>query len=239
MTVSAGIWFWWAHRVGYYVDPVRANRLNLTPGEYANGPRRAAAAAERVSPRLTDTLTPLGLSIGRPVLLRAFKEEAELELWMQPSGEPAFKLIRTWPIAALSGKPGPKQREGDRQVPEGFYAITPERMKPDSRYHLAMNIGYPNATDRALGRTGSFIMIHGDQRSIGCLAMTDPVIEEIYTFCDAAHREGQEEIPVHIFPFRMAEARLAQAETEHPQWMEFWRELQRGYASFERSRRIR
>lgn len=129
---------------------------------------------------------------------------------------------------------GPKFQQGDGQAPEGFYGIGPESMNPLSSFHLSINIGYPNAFDRALGRTGDFIMIHGSSVSIGCLAMTDDKIEEIYYLCDAALAAGQGEIPVHVFPFRMTEARMKEAAND-PNFA-FWKNLQLGYDAFESTR---
>jgi len=194
---------------------------------------RAAAAAARVRPALQRDLTAAGLAFGDPVFLRAFKEERQLELFVRNRQSGKFHLFRTYPIAAASGELGPKLTEGDGQVPEGFYQVPPAAMKPDSRYHLAFNLGYPNAFDRALGRTGSLIMIHGNRVSIGCLAMTDEKIEEIYTLCAAAHANGQAMFRVHVFPFRMTAARMANAAGS--KWQAFWKNLQQGYDRFEKS----
>lgn len=194
------------------------------------GLERAKAAAARVRPGLETDLTARGLYIGDPVFFRAFKEEKQLEVWVRKRGTGIYELFRTWPIAAMSGKPGPKLAEGDGQVPEGFYYVTPVLMKPDSTFHLGFNIGYPNAYDRHHGRTGSCIMIHGNRVSIGCLAMTDEKIEEIYTLCDAALTNGQKLVRVHVFPFRMGAGRMAK-ETAN-EWFDFWKQLQEGYGFF-------
>lgn len=198
------------------------------------GPKRAAAAAARVKPLLAPELAKKKLRVGDPVFLRAYKEEKQLELWMRPRGSDRFVLFRTYPIAATSGSLGPKLAEGDRQVPEGFYYFSRRGLKPDSRFHLAMNIGYPNAYDRKQGHTGSFIMIHGSYVSIGCLAMTDAKIEEIYTLCDAALAGGQPFIRAHFFPFRMTDARMRAAGNHR--WIGFWRNLRLGHDHFERTR---
>ena len=198
------------------------------------GPERAAAAAERVRPALERDLTEAGLRFGDPVFIRAFKEEKQLELWMRRRDTGKYQLFRTWKIAAMSGKPGPKLAEGDGQVPEGFYFVPSSGMKPDSVFHLAFNIGYPNAYDRQNGRSGSFIMVHGNQVSIGCMAMTDPVIEEIYTLCDAALAGGRKFFRVHVFPFRMTEQRMAREAGN--EWFGFWTELRPGYDAFERDK---
>jgi murein L,D-transpeptidase YafK len=195
---------------------------------------RAAAASARVRPALERDLTTAGLRFGDPIFLRAFKEERQLELFVQNRRSGTFDLFRTYPIAAASGTLGPKLAEGDGQVPEGFYAVPPSAMKPDSRYHLAFNIGYPNAFDRSLGRTGSLIMVHGNQVSIGCLAMTDEKIEQIYTLASAAHEGGQPSFPIHIFPFRMTEARMQKAAGSA--WFNFWTNLKQGYDWFEKHR---
>jgi murein L,D-transpeptidase YafK len=199
-----------------------------------SGPQRAKAAAERVQPGLVRDLSALGLHLGDPVFIRAFKEEKQLELWVRRRDTGKYGLFRTWKIAAQSGKPGPKLAEGDGQVPEGFYSVTPAAMKPDSTYHLAFNIGYPNAYDRHHRRTGSAIMIHGNRVSIGCLAMTDEKIEEIYTLCNAAFRNGQKSFRVHVFPFRMSAERMAREAGN--EWFDFWTQLREGYDAFERNK---
>jgi murein L,D-transpeptidase YafK len=157
-----------------------------------------------------------------------------LELWIRHRGSEKYEHFRTWAVAARSGEPGPKLAEGDNQVPEGFYFVPASGMKPDSVFHLAFNIGYPNAYDRHHGRTGSFIMIHGNRVSIGCLAMTDAKIEEIYTLCDAALKGGQQFFRVHLFPFRMTDERLAR-ETGN-EWFDFWSNLKEGHDHFERTK---
>lgn len=195
---------------------------------------RAASAATRVKPALQRDLTAKGLHLGDPVFIRIFKQERQLELWVRNREDGRYKHFRTWPVVAMSGALGPKLAEGDRQAPEGFYFVPKSRMKPDSRYHLAFNLGYPNAFDRAHGRTGSFIMVHGNRVSIGCFAMTDPKIEEIYTLCDTALNKGQPFFRVHVFPFRMTDTRLTQ--TSGHQWHDFWSNLKQGYDWFEQKR---
>ena len=193
---------------------------------------RARKAANRVSPKLKKDLATRGLSLGEPVFIRVFKEERELELWVRKRDR--FVKFRTYPIAAMSGKLGPKLAEGDRQAPEGFYFVPREMMNPRSLYHLAFNIGYPNAYDRSHDRTGTFIMVHGDRQSIGCFAMTDAKIEEIYTLCDAALKEGQPYFRVHCFPFRMTSERMEKAKGE--KWEGFWKNLKVGYDWFEKKK---
>lgn len=209
--------------------------MNVTSNNSESiGASRAQAAAARVKPMLSSELAIKGLHWGDPVFLRGFKEEGQLELFVQDRTSKQFVLLRTYEIAKLSGGLGPKEREGDGQVPEGFYFAGRSSMKPDSAYHLAINCGYPNGYDRAHQRSGSFIMIHGNTVSIGCLAMTDEKIEEIYSLCDAALRSGQEFFRIHLFPFRMTEERLAQEATAP--WREFWNNLKQGYDHFETQR---
>lgn len=197
--------------------------------------QRLADVTQRVQPRLNEELNKRSIPPGAPVYLRAFKEERLLELWLRSSE--GWKLWRSYPIAAASGRLGPKQREGDYQVPEGFYAVTTRQMNPASKYHLAFNIGYPNAHDQHHQRTGSFIMIHGRAVSIGCLAMTDPAIEEIYLLIQAALEKGQPTVPVHLFPFRFTEQRL-QASADDP-WAPFWRqELLPAWQHFEATHQV-
>ena len=209
----------------------------MSSGGPLPGPLRAAAAAQRVGPGLERDLAAAGLRLGHPVFLRAFKEEMLLEVFVENPKTRKFQLFRTYPIAKSSGSLGPKLAEGDGQVPEGFYFVPRAAMKPDSRYHLAFNIGYPNEFDRSLGRTGSAIMVHGNRVSVGCLAMTDEKIEEIYTLCDAALKGGQSFFRVHVFPFRMTAARMEKAATAHPAHLPFWRNLKDGHDWFEKQRR--
>ncbi|MFD0894329.1 L,D-transpeptidase family protein [Luteolibacter ambystomatis] len=198
------------------------------------GPERASAAAARVQPELKKALAAKGLHLGDPVFIRVFKEERTLELWVRRRDTRKYDLFRSWPVAAMSGVLGPKLQEGDAQAPEGFYFVPPERMKPDSQFHLAFNIGYPNAYDLAHDRTGTFLMVHGNEVSIGCFAMTDPAIEEIYTLCAAALDRGQPFFRVHCFPFRMTSARMAAAVGDP--WEDFWKNLKEGYDRFEADR---
>ena len=194
------------------------------------GLERGKEVAER------EVLAPLDSALGAPVFLRIFKESSELELWVQPEGAATFELAATWAVARWSGELGPKQQEGDRQAPEGFYYTDSGSLNPNSSYHLSFNINYPNAYDRSLGRTGSWIMVHGGKSSIGCFAMTDPVIEVIYGAVEEALKNGQEAVPVHVFPFRMTEERLADVAEDHP-WRAFWLdELLPEYQRFEKER---
>ncbi|SHK44329.1 L,D-transpeptidase catalytic domain [Rubritalea squalenifaciens DSM 18772] len=209
-----------------------APEITLSPSQYAHGPTRARDAADRVTSRLNQKLREKGLTLGSPVFLRVFKQSHEMEVWLQ-DGE-SYKHFKTYRIAAMSGKLGPKQKEGDHQAPEGFYFVSPRQMNPQSRFHLSFNLGYPNPYDRAHGRTGSALMVHGNRVSIGCFAMTDYYIEEIYTLCDAALDKGQPFFRVHSFPFRLTEDNLALYKDN--KWHAFWQNLKPGYDHFEQTR---
>ncbi len=176
-----------------------------------------------------------GLTIGSQSYVRIFKETSELEFWVK-NAQGIYALFKTYPICTFSGNLGPKLKEGDKQAPEGFYSITRKSLNPNSRYHLAMNIGYPNAYDRAHGRTGDYIMVHGNCVSIGCFAMGDKQIEEIYTLVSASLSQGQESVPIHIFPFRPTDARLTASQKD--EWHRFWGELEPAYRLFEQTRQV-
>jgi murein L,D-transpeptidase YafK len=145
-----------------------------------------------------------------------------------------FALLKTYPICRWSGELGPKIKEGDRQAPEGFYTITPGQMNPLSNYYLAFNMGYPNAFDRAHGRTGSQLMVHGDCSSRGCYAMTDEQIGEIYALAREAFFGGQRAFQVQAYPFRMTPVNMARHRA-NPN-IRFWRMLKVGYDHFEVTR---
>lgn len=195
---------------------------------------RVTEAKARVNPDLRAEMKARKIAPHSPLFIRAFKEERELEIFLMNKESGKFELFRTYPIAGLSGVLGPKLAEGDGQVPEGFYAVAPSAMNPKSNYHLAFNIGYPNAFDRANDRTGSFIMVHGSNVSVGCLAMTNEKIEEIYTLCDDAFEGGQPFFRIHIFPFRMTLPRME--ESTDDKWLPFWQNLKVGYDFFEDTR---
>jgi murein L,D-transpeptidase YafK len=165
-----------------------------------------------------------------PILIRIFKEESELEVWKQDdSGR--FALFHTYPICRWSGELGPKIKSGDRQAPEGFYTITPGLMNPNSSQYLAINTGFPNAYDRANGRTGAFLMIHGGCSSAGCYAMTDEQIAEIYALAREAFLGGQPSFQLQAYPFRMTALNMARH--RNSPHMTFWKMLKQGHDHFE------
>ncbi|MGO4706961.1 2-dehydro-3-deoxyphosphooctonate aldolase [Microvirga sp. 2MCAF38] len=181
---------------------------------------------------LAAKLEEKGFRLGAPAFVRIFKEENALEVWLSRNG--TYELFATYPICTWSGTLGPKIAEGDGQSPEGFYAVGLNQLNPNSAYYRAFNLGFPNTYDRAHGRTGSLVMVHGDCLSIGCYAMTDRGIDDIYRIVEAALREGQREVPVHVFPFRMTSEKLG-AMAGH-RWAAHWAELREGYDLFEATR---
>ena len=181
---------------------------------------------------LGERLQQKGFKLGDPVHLRIFKGDSEAELWIKRG--PRFELFSTYPICAWSGQLGPKLQKGDFQSPEGFYTVGKGQLNPNSHYHRAFNLGYPNLFDAANSRTGDALMVHGSCASAGCYAMTDPVIDEFWALVTAALNAGQERVAVHVFPFRMTEERMA-AFAWHPS-AEFWRDLKPAYDLFEETR---
>ena len=187
-------------------------------------------ANRQLPAKIVQAMKAKGMNKNSPVMARIFKEEGKLEIWKQKTNG-RYDLITSYDICKWSGKLGPKFTEGDRQAPEGFYTVRPAQMKPNSQYHLAFNIGYPNAFDRANGRTGSNLMVHGACSSAGCYSMTDAQIEEIYAFGRDAFQGGQTEFQVQAFPFRMTAANMARYRSD-PNY-EFWKMLKVGYDHFE------
>lgn len=191
---------------------------------------RSRAAVARIRSTLEADLVAAGLQLGAPLFLRICKAEFTLEAFLDDGSH--YRRFRSFPICAWSGRLGPKLREGDGQSPEGFYRVGPRQLNPASQFHLSFDLGFPNAYDQAHGRTGSYLMVHGRCVSIGCYAMTDPVIEVIWTLLSAALAGGQTAVPVHAFPFRMdgadAEARIVAS--GHA---DFWGQLREGWQAFE------
>ncbi|MDP8051378.1 murein L,D-transpeptidase family protein [Pasteurella atlantica] len=173
------------------------------------------------------------LNLGAPVFIRIFKQSHQLEMWVKQKDKPTFILFKTYKIAKFSGTLGPKKAEGDRQAPEGFYFVTPNSLNPNSRFHLSFNLGFPNAYDRNKGYTGSALMVHGSNVSIGCFAMTNRQIEEIYTIVDSALSSGQPFFRVHSFPFHLTDDNIKKyAKSSH---IDFWKNLKIGYDLFEKT----
>jgi murein L,D-transpeptidase YafK len=189
-----------------------------------------AKAMKELSPEMLALLQKKNMPKDSPILVRVFKEESEVDVWKQDTTG-LYQLLKVYPICRWSGELGPKKAEGDRQAPEGFYSITPGLMNPNSNYYLAINMGFPNAFDKANGYTGGFLMIHGDCSSRGCYAMTDEQIGEIYSLARESFLGGQKQFQIQAYPFRMTPANLARHRT-NPN-MAFWKMLKEGNDHFE------
>lgn len=226
-------------------------RTNLPPEELPaslpDSPDRVADARTRHGGVIKGRFIAAGINYPpAEVFIRIFKYEGQIELWAKntPAKTGPFGLVHTFPILRASGRLGPKRQEGDCQVPEGFYSI--DRFNPRSLFHLSLGLDYPNASDRILTtdpeQPGSDVFIHGDCQSIGCLAMGDPVIEEIFLAAWDAKQHGQSRFAVHVFPCRMDETTRATILTPacrlDPGLESFWQNLQEGYDAFEQTRRI-
>ena len=218
-----------AHAITIEIDDVAPDRVE----------RQRAFAAGSLPLQGTPDLAQLdarlaakGLKAGAAMMIRIFKSESELEVWMEKDGR--YVLFDTYPICHWAGTVGPKLREGDRQNPEGFYSVGPRQLHRIGRWPRSLNVGFPNTYDRAHGRTGSYILVHGGCSSVGCFAMTNAVMAEIFQLTEHALKAGQQKIGLHVFPFRMTEANL----TQHAQspWIDFWRNLKEGYDAFEETR---
>src|SRR5437588_680211 len=191
---------------------------------------QSGKAMKELSAELRAEVTQKNMPLESPMLVRLFKQEAELEVWKQDASG-RYGLLKTYPICRWSGELGPKIREGDRQAPEGFYTITPAQMNPNSQFYLSFNIGYPNAYDKAWGRTGAHLMVHGDCSSRGCYAMTDDQIGEIYALARESFFGGQRSFQVQAYPFRMTPVNMAK-HRNNPN-MPFWKMLKEGNDHFE------
>jgi murein L,D-transpeptidase YafK len=209
---------------GFVLAGCTSDEISLANNAKANKP---------IPERLVSEMQQKDMDPQSPMLVRLFKQEAELEVWKQTrSGQ--FALLKTYPICRWSGDLGPKVREGDRQAPEGFYSISPGQMNPQSAYYLSFNTGFPNAFDKALGRTGSQLMVHGDCSSRGCYAMTDEQISEIYTLGRESFFGGQRAFQFQAYPFRMTPVNMAR-HRNNPN-MPFWKMIKEGNDHFEVTR---
>ncbi len=229
LVLAGGAYFLFSPQGRQLIDRVTINwdRAEYKALHRADKPLPGTPDLSRFAARLDRA----GVKPGLPVHLRIYKLESEIELWVQKDGR--FQLFATYPICMWSGRLGPKLKEGDRQAPEGFYTVSKDALNPNSRMHLSFNLGFPNVYDRGKGRTGSFLMVHGGCASIGCYAVTDGVVDEIWAFVTKALDNGQDRIPVHAFPFRMTERNMRLRSGD--QWSGFWGDLKKGHDLFERS----
>ncbi|HLC82364.1 MAG TPA: L,D-transpeptidase family protein [Bacteroidia bacterium] len=187
---------------------------------------------------LKSDLKKKGIKESFELFMRVFKEDKIVEVWLKSTGEKEFKLFKTYAICASSGELGPKRKQGDGQVPEGFYSIAV--FNPYSSYHLSLGLNYPNASDRIVGtgNLGGDIMIHGSCVTIGCMPLTDTYIKEVYILCVEARNNGQQTIPVHVFPTKMNEKGMTFLTETNPKHLDFWKNLQTGYDYFEQKKQL-
>jgi murein L,D-transpeptidase YafK len=190
----------------------------------------SARSQQPISSATLSEMTALDTTPSSPTLIRTYKKEAELEIWkMKSNGE--YALLKAYPMCRWSGQLGPKKREGDMQVPEGFYSIAPGQMNPNSHYYLAFNVGYPNAYDRAYGRTGGSVMVHGVCSSAGCFSMTDEQVADIYAIARDSFAGGQREIQLQSYPFHMTAENMTKFRLDPN--IDFWKNLKDGSDHFE------
>ncbi|APX84715.1 hypothetical protein BV511_08325 [Methylorubrum extorquens] len=207
--------------------------LAMTLGACQDSAMLGGASTRSLTPIPPQTLALMqtkGMSQSDPILIRAFKKEAEMEVWKRGANG-QYALLKTFPICRWSGQLGPKLKQGDRQAPEGFYAITPGQMNPNSSYYLSFDVGYPNAIDRAKGGTGNYIMVHGTCSSSGCFAMTDASMSEIYAIAREAFNGGQRAFQFQSYPFRMTASNIAKFRNDPN--APFWKNLKEGSDYFE------
>ncbi|MCF3639436.1 murein L,D-transpeptidase [Rhizobium sp. TRM95111] len=188
----------------------------------------------QLSNTVLSRMASLNIDRQAPLMIRIVKEEGMLEVWKADRSN-RFQMVKSYKICAWSGKLGPKVKEGDRQAPEGFYPLSRAHLNPNSSYYLAINTGYPNTYDRANGRSGSHLMIHGACSSSGCYSMSDEQMLEIFAFARDAFKGGQDTIQLQAFPFRMTAENMAR-HRDNPN-IEFWKMLKVGYDHFQVTKR--
>lgn len=177
------------------------------------------------------------------IFIRSFKYDSKLEVWVKNKPADTFALFKTYHICALSGYMGPKRFQGDRQVPEGFYYIS--RFNPRSEYHLALKVNYPNFSDRLKSThkdPGGGIYIHGSCVTVGCIPITNPLIDELYILAAYAKDAGQDYIPVHILPINFNNKKSVEylskaSETDNPE-QKFWLQLKKAFDYFNETHRL-
>ncbi len=171
------------------------------------------------------------------IIIVGYKKERTLEVWAKKSSADTFKHLIDYKFCVLSGDLGPKRREGDRQVPEGFYYIV--HYNPVSNFYLSLGLNYPNKSDRILGdkeHPGGNIYIHGSCVSIGCIPITDDKIKELFILALEAHLHGQKYVPVYIFPTKMTDENLKKISAgRDQQTIDFWKNIKQGYDIFQKN----
>jgi murein L,D-transpeptidase YafK len=177
------------------------------------------------------------------LFIRAFKKEQILEVWIKEVRREEFALLHTYDFCTTSGVLGPKRREGDLQIPEGIYHIN--HFNPQSNFYLSLGLNYPNASDKILShatKPGGSIYIHGNCVTIGCIPITDDKIKELYVLAVEARNNGQEKIPVHVFPAKLDRGTVEELIAEHSpneKFKNFWKNLELIYQDFETSKKLK
>jgi murein L,D-transpeptidase YafK len=179
----------------------------------------------------------------RNIYIRSFKYDSQLEVWVKYADNEKYKLFKRYKVCAMAGSLGPKRMQGDYQVPEGFYYIN--EFNPKSAFHLSLGLNYPNASDRILGdslQPGGDIYIHGKCVTSGCIPIMDSQIEELYILAAHAYSQGQDFIPVHIFPVDFSNekntAYLAKYLKQFPEYMQLCNQLKKAYSYFEKTKKL-
>jgi murein L,D-transpeptidase YafK len=176
------------------------------------------------------------------IYLRAFKQEKEIELWAKNSSGQTYQLIKRYDVCRTSGSLGPKRKQGDLQIPEGFYHIN--RFNPYSNFYLSLGLNYPNRSDKILGVKGDLggdIFIHGSCVTIGCLPITDDEIKELYLFCIEARNSGQDRIPVTVFPAELTDSKFSELKKKYRSDSDkvgLWSDLKKGFDIFNETKRL-
>jgi murein L,D-transpeptidase YafK len=176
------------------------------------------------------------------IFIRVFKQEKIVELWAKSKTQSSWQLVKTYSVCASSGTLGPKRRQGDLQVPEGFYTL--DKFNPVSNFYLSLGVNYPNVSDRIIGGKGDLggdIFIHGNCVTIGCLPLTDDKIKELYVAVVEAKSGGQTTIPVHIFPAKLDDEGFTQLQATYAgnvSLIQFWQNLKEGYDRFEKNKQL-
>ncbi len=205
-------------------------------------PRVRAAFQEKDGP-LRSLFADQGIPYPpQKLFIRVFKQEKILEVWASSTSDAVFKLAKRYAICRTSGNLGPKRREGDLQIPEGFYVI--DRFNPKSNFYLSLGVNYPNQADKILGEKGELggdIFIHGGCVTIGCVPITDEYIKEVYWLAVQAKSNGHAKIPVHIFPTKLDDHTMTRLKSTFPNndtLINFWKNLKIGYNWFEQSQKL-
>lgn len=205
--------------------------------------QRVRTAIDEKEESIKNELSKINLDVNDfELMMVAYKAEDELELYVKKKSSETFQRLKTYEICSKSGELGPKRKQGDGQVPEGFYHI--DRFNPASNFYLSLGINYPNQSDRIKSNAsnlGGDIFIHGACVTIGCLPMTTDKIKEIYLYAVHAKNNGQSKIPVYIFPYQMTDVNNMMYFTKNnhkPELLKFWRNLKLGYDEFENHRKL-